>query len=151
EEAFGREAALEPLEREEMLSEPEALDGGHAESELATRFPELGAALRVHRLTLLEAELEAVEDAALDRRLERGAPRRVAARAEHRRPRLVAPELRHLALDPDGGDPTQVPRDAAVERGHRVDLAIAVQDRLDLHRGSVPPPSWGLGSGARGA
>ncbi len=53
-------------------------------------------------------------------------------REEDVRPGLVAAELGDLALDPDRRQPAEVHRDAAVERGDGEDLAVAVDDGLDL-------------------
>ena len=47
---------------------------------------------------------------------------------------VLPAELGHLALDPDGRQPLQPGGDALVEPGDGVDLAIAVDERLDLHQ-----------------
>ena len=145
EEALGRESAFEELERDEVLAEPEPLDRRQPERELSPRLPDLRATLRVHGLALLEPELEAVEGAPLHGRLERRSGGGITEREEDRRPGLVPTQLGHLALHPDRRDASDVPGHAAVEGGDRVDLAVTVEDRLDLHRRSVQPPSRQLG------
>ena len=53
-------------------------------------------------------------------------------RQEDVRPRLVVAELRDLALDPDGGEAPEVHPDPSVESGDGEDLAVAVEEVLDL-------------------
>ena len=44
----------------------------------------------------------------------------------------IAAELRDLAFDPERGEPAEVQADPAIERRHREDLAVAVEQVLDL-------------------
>ena len=56
-------------------------------------------------------------------------------------PGVVATELGDLPLHPQSGQPTEVHPDAAVERRDREDLAVAVDEVLDLrHLARVSPP-----------
>src|SRR5262249_16250916 len=100
EEPLLREAPLEAFERDEVLAEPEPLDGRHAKRELAARLPDLGSTLGMDRLALLEPKVESVECTALDGRLERRSGGRVTEGEEDRCPRLAPAQLRDLALPP---------------------------------------------------
>ena len=122
-----------------MVAEPEALERERPHAEVALRLEELRAAEDVHALALGEVEAQRVEARAGDRDAEAGAVVRVLEREEDGLPAWVAPELRHLALDPDRRQAAQPVRDAAVERRDGVDLAVAVLDRLDLHTEIVCP------------
>ena len=67
EQALGGEDALEPLDRGEVVAEPDPLDRARPEAELALRLVDLGLALDEHALTVGELELELVEPAPLHR------------------------------------------------------------------------------------
>ena len=77
EEALACKPALQPFEREEMLAEADPLDRRGAQSELAPRLIQLGAALDVNGLAFLQAEIEPVVGPAADGCLERRAGARV--------------------------------------------------------------------------
>ncbi len=97
----------------------------------------LGLALDEHALAVGEGERETVEAAALDRRAEARATRRIPEREEDERPCVVPAKLDHLALDPERRESAQVDPDAFVERGDAEDLAVAVERCLDLHPARV--------------
>ena len=137
EQPFRGERPLQPLDRGEVVAEPEALDRRDAEGQLALGLVELGPALGVHALAVGEVELERVEATPLHRRPQAGAAGRVLEREEDERPGLVAPQFGHLALDPELGQAAQVDPDPLVERGDAEDLAVAVERRLDLHPARV--------------
>ena len=130
---FGRERALQPLERGEVRAEAEALDREHLEPQLAALLVELRAAEDVHALAFAQVELERVELAARHLRRQARAVLGVLEREEDGRPALLAPELRHLALDPQRRQAVQPRCDARVERADAVDLASVDLRRLDLH------------------
>src|SRR5581483_7988760 len=137
EEAFGGELLLQPLERREVVAEPETLDRERAEAELAAALPQLRAAVHVDALAVSELEPQPVELAPRHRDAEAGAVAGVLEREEDALPPLLAPELRHLSFDPHRREPLQPRRDAPVEGGHRVDLPVAVDRGLDPHGRSV--------------
>ena len=107
EQAFACELLLQPLERREVRAEAEALDRQRFEPQLAALLVELGAAEDVDALAFGEVELECVELAALHLHRQRRAVLRVLEREEHRRPALLAPQLGHLAFDPERRQPVQ--------------------------------------------
>ena len=109
EQPLGGELPLQALELDEMGPEADSLDRRGAKAELSLELVELGSARDVNRLAFLEVELETVERSPCDRHAQRGARLRVLEREEDVRPRLVASELRHLAFDPDGGKPPEIP------------------------------------------
>src|SRR5205085_4405809 len=80
-----------------------------------------------------EVEPERLEAAARHRHRQARAVGWVLEREEHALPAGMAPELGHLALDPERRQPREPVGHAAVERRHGVDLAVAVLDRRDLH------------------
>jgi hypothetical protein len=127
------EPLLQPLECREVVAEPEPLDRERAQAELSLPLPELGPSVDVDALAVLELEPEPVELPARHRDGQAGAVGGILEREEHRLPPRLPPELRHLPLDPDSRQAREPGGDAAVERGDRVDLALAVLDRLDLH------------------
>ncbi len=140
EQPFGRELALELLEREEVSAEPEALDRRRPQTELCLLLVDLGAPRDVDGLALRELEREPVEGPPGDRHVERRARLRILQRQEDVRPRVVAPELGDLSLHPQRGQPPEVHPDPPVERRDREDLAVAVDEVLDLrHLASVSP------------
>ena len=96
------------------------------------RLEELRPAVHVHALAVLKLEPERVELPARHQPGEERSVLRVLEREEDALPALLAAQLGDLALDPDGRQPLQPRADAAVERRHRVDLPVAVVDRLDL-------------------
>ena len=73
EQPFGRQHALEALDRREMVAEPDALDRRRAEAELALGLVDLGLALDEHALAVAELERELVEPAPRHRRPHAGA------------------------------------------------------------------------------
>jgi len=90
-------------------------------------------------------ELEPIEGAPGDGHVEGRARGRILESDEDRGPGLVSAKLGHFALDPNGRQPAEIRGDTAIERRDREDLAVAVQDRLDLrHSPSVTPrsPCW---------
>jgi hypothetical protein len=139
EHSFGGELLLQPLERRQVVAEPEALDRERAHAVVALRLEQLGAPEHVRALAVGEVEPQRVEAGARDRHADARAIGRVLEREEDGLPARVAPELRDLSFDPDRGQAAQPVRHAAVERGDRVDLAIAVLKCLDLHTGIVRP------------
>ena len=120
-----------------MGAEPEPLDREDAKPELPLRGVELRPAVGVDALTVAQVELQRVEGAPRQRRGHAVALGGILEREEDARPAVVAPELRHLAFDPKRGQAGEPVGDAAVESGDRVDLALAVEKRLDLHAGSL--------------
>src|SRR5262249_21748356 len=119
EEPLAREGLLEPLERRQMLAEPEALERRCSKRELATAFEELGVTLDVQLLSVDEIEPERIEPLARDRRGKRGAGQRVLEGEEDGTPGVIAPELAELALDPDLRELLQPQADAAIEARDR--------------------------------
>ena len=83
------------------------------------------------------------------RHAEARAVRGVLEREEDALPALLAAQLGHLALDPDGRQAREPVADAAVERGHREDPAVAVLDRLDLHARMLRPERRSIVSAPR--
>ena len=138
EQSLAGELRLQSLDRGEVRADAEALDRQRAQAKLAARFVQLGTAEDVHALAVAEIEAQSVEAAARHRDGEARAVLRILEREEHRRPALVAPQLRHLAFDPHGRQPRDPRRDALVERRDGVDLAVAVLDGLDFHPPIVP-------------
>ncbi len=117
-----------------MGAEPEPLDCEGAKAEISARLVQLGAAEDVHALAVCKVEPEAVELSSRHGDREAGAALRVLEREENGLPALPPAQLGDLAFHPDCRQPAQPARDAAVEGGHRVDLPVAVFERLDLHR-----------------
>ena len=115
-----------------MRADAEALDRECAQAEVASLLVQLRAAEDVHALAVGELEAQAVELAARHRHAERRAVGGIFQREEDARPALVAPELGHLALDPDRRQTSELLRDASVERGDGVDGAVVVRERFDL-------------------
>src|SRR5205823_8035847 len=99
---------------------------------------ELGPPVRMHAVAVGEVEPERVEPSARHRDAEAGAFQRILEREEDAGPPLLTAQLGHFALDPDGRKPAEPRRDAAVERTDREDAPVAVVDRFDLHRASMP-------------
>src|SRR5690242_18696791 len=118
-----------------MVAEPEALERERAQAELTARLEQLRAAEGVDAVAVGELEPQRVELPACDRDPETGAVLRVLEREEDAGPTVRAPQLGHLALDPDRREPLEPGGDPAVEGSDGVDLAVAVLDRLDLHEG----------------
>ena len=133
EEPFGRERALQPLERREVRAEAEALDRERLERKLAALLVKLRAAEDVHALAFAQVELERVELPARHLRRQARAVLGVLEREEDGRPALLAPELRDLALDPQRRQAVQPGCDARVERADAVDLAPVDLRGLDFH------------------
>ena len=73
EEALGRELALQPLERREVVAEPEALERERAQAEVAARLEQLRPPVGVHAVAVDEIESQRVELAARHRDAEAGA------------------------------------------------------------------------------
>ena len=82
EEALGRELLLQPLERREVVAEPEALDRERAEAEVAARLEELRPPVDVDALAVDEVEPQRVELAARHRDAEAGAVAGILQREE---------------------------------------------------------------------
>lgn len=120
-----------------MVAEPDPLDRGGPEAELAPGWVDLSSTLYEHALAVAEPELEVVEPAAGHGRPQGRADQRIPEREEHERPRVVTVQLGYLSLDPQGGDLAEVETDPLVEGGDAEDLAVAVERRLDLHPSSV--------------
>ena len=137
EQALGGELLLQALQRGQVLADPEPLERERAEAELALRLVELWAAVDVHAVAVGEVEPQPVELAAGHRDAETGAVRGILEREEDAGPARLAAELGHLAFHPDRGQAREPGGDAAVERAHRVDPAVAVVDRLDFHTGEA--------------
>ena len=135
EETLRGQRLLQPLDRGQVLAEPEPLQRERAEVGTRPWREELGPAEHVDPLALGQVELERVEGAARDRRLEAGAVVGVFEREEDARPVGVAAQLRHLALDPERRQAREPVGDAAVEAADGEDLLVSVQQRLDLHHG----------------
>src|SRR6266545_761677 len=148
EQSFGRELALEALQRREMLTEAEALDRERAEAEVPSRLEELGPAEHVDTLAVCELEAKRVELAARHRHGQAGTVAGILERQEDALPPSLAAELGHLAFDPDGRQAREPARNAAVEGRDRVDTAIAVFDCLQLH--GTDATSWAAASRAAG-
>ena len=119
-----------------MAADTDPLERHGPQTELPLQLVQLGATRDVHGLALREPELQAVEGRAGDRDLERRPGLRVLQREEDVRPGRVAAELLDLALDPERGQPAEEACDPAIECGDGVDLAIPVEQRLDLRHGS---------------
>ena len=90
-----------------MCAEAEALDCQCAQPQLASLFVELRAAEHVDALTVNETEIERVEPCPLHLHGEARAVVGILEREEDRRPALLAAELRHLTLHPDGRQPAE--------------------------------------------
>jgi hypothetical protein len=121
-----------------VCADAEPLDRQRAQAEVAALLEQLGARVDVDALAVGEVEAEAVELPARHRHRDARAVGRVLQREEDARPALVALQLGHLAFDPDGREPAEPPRDAAVERRDGVHGAVRVRQRLDLaHAASV--------------
>src|SRR5262249_35193671 len=133
EEALCRELLLQPLQRGEVVAEAEALERERAQPELAARLVELRTAVDVDAVAVGKLESQRVELAAWHRDAEAGAVGRARRREEDAGRPCLAAKLGPLALDPYGRQAREPRRDAAVERPHRIDPAVAVVDRLDLH------------------
>src|SRR5262245_63125772 len=93
----------------------------------------------MHAASVLEPELERVEAPAAHRHAKTGAVVRILEREEDGLPAILPLELGDLALDPERRQPCQPVGNATVESGDRVDLPIAVLQRLDLHEPSLAP------------
>jgi hypothetical protein len=138
EEAFGGELPLQLLERLQVAAETEPFDRRRPEREFCLLLEDLGPTRDVDGLALVEVQLEALVDPACDGHGKGGCGLRVLQGEEYVRPRRVAPQLGDLALHPDVREPSEVHPDSAVEGRHGEDLAIAVDEVLDLrHRPSV--------------
>ena len=134
EEALGGELALQPLERGEVRRRGRSARSMSARSRKSPRgLEQLRPSEDVDALAVREVEPERVELPARHRHAEARAVGRVLEREEDALPALLAAQLGDLALDPDRRQPREPVGDAAVERGHGVDRAVAVLDRLDLH------------------
>ena len=133
EEPLGGELRLQALQRREVLADPEALDRECPQPQLALLLPELGPPVHVHALAVREVEAQPVELPARHRRREAGAALGVLQREEDGLPAGLAAQVGQLALDPERRQALEPRRDALVEPGDRVDLAVAVDERLDLH------------------
>ena len=131
--------SLEPLEGSEVLAEPEALDREGAQPEVAASLEKLRAAEDVDALAVRKVEPKRVELAAGHGHAQASTVRRVLERQEDALPAVLAAQLGHLALDPDGGQSCEPVADAAIERGHREHPAVAVLDRFDLHAPDATP------------
>jgi hypothetical protein len=139
EETLVCELRLEPFQRGQVVAEPEVLDRERPQAEVALGLEQLRPPEHVHAPPVLEPELERVEATAAHRHAEAGAVVRVLEREEDRLPALLALELRDLTLDPERRQPGEPVGHAPVEGGDRVDLAVAVLERLDLHASSLAP------------
>jgi hypothetical protein len=117
-----------------VCSEPEPLQRERAQTKLALRGEQFGAAEHVDALAVGEVELERVERPPRDRGRQARAVLRVLEREEDAAPALVSAQLGHLALDPERRQPREPVGDAAVEAGDGIDLAVAVEQWLDLHQ-----------------
>ena len=115
-EAFGCELLLQPLDRRQVVAEPEPLERQGAKPELATCLVQLRAAEDVDVRAVAEVEPQRVELPARHRDAEARTVARVLEREEHGLPAVVALELGDLAFDPDRGQARKPGRDAAVER-----------------------------------
>ena len=107
EQPFGGERPLQPLEPGEVVADPEPLDREGAQPEVAALLEQLGAAEHVHALAVPQVEPERVEARPRDRHGQARAVVRVLQGEEDALPRLLAPQLRDLALDPDGRQPRE--------------------------------------------
>ena len=133
EEPLGGRAPLEPLERGEVLAEPETLDRGRPERQLALRLVEAPRGRARVRARRPRARGRAGRSGR--RSIDAGRQAPVCGSLSVKNtlvPSGVAAELGHLALDPELREAGDVHSDAAVERRHRVDLAVAVLLRFDL-------------------
>ena len=137
EDALRRELPLQPVERCEVCPEPEPLDRECTQAEVAARLEELGSAEDVYSFALGEIEPQAVELAPGHADAEAASLARVLEREEDALPAILTPQLRQLALDPDGGQAPEPPGDTPVEGCDGEDLAVVVLERLDLHAVSV--------------
>ena len=128
---------LQAFERCQVVAEAEALQRQRAQAELAARLVQLGPPVDVNAVAVGEVEPQRVEAPARHRDAEAGAVGGILEREEDAGPALLPAKLRDLTLDPDGGQAGEPGGDAAVERAHRVDPAVAVVDRLDFHTGEA--------------
>ena len=133
EEPLGRQLALQPLERGEVVAQAETLEREHAQPEVAAGLVQLGPSVGMHAVAVGEIELQRVELAAGHRDAEARSVLGILEREEDARPAGLTPQLRDLALDPDRRQAAQPRGDPAVERADGVDAAVAVVGRLDLH------------------
>ncbi len=151
EEPLGGELLLQPLERRQMLAEPEALDSERAEPQLTLRLEQLRPAVDVDALAAREIELQRVELPAGHQPGQERAVAGILEREEDALPALLAAQLGDLALHPDRRQPLQPGAHPTVERGHGVHPPVAVVDRLDLAHASQSSGSAvvvrGLGAG----
>src|SRR5436190_16891816 len=116
-----------------MVAEAEALDRESTHAEVAACLIEIGPAEHVNAFAVGEVDPQRVETRAQDRHAEARAVCRILQREEDALPARVAPQLGHLAFDPDRRQPREPVCDAAVERADRVDALVAVLNRIDLH------------------
>ena len=86
EKALGSELALQPLERREVVAEPEPLERQRAQAKLAARLVQLGSSVGVDAVAVDELELQRVELAARHRDAEARAVLRILEREEDARP-----------------------------------------------------------------
>ena len=96
----------------------------------------------MHAFALLQIELERVELAPRHLHRQARAVVRILEREEHRRPPLLAPELRHFALDPERGEAVQPRGNPLVERPDAVDLPSVDLRGLDLHPFDRTQDGW---------
>ena len=104
---------------------------------IAARLEELRPPIDVGLLAVREVEPQRVELSTGHRYRQAGAVARILQREEHRLPAGLTPQLGDLAFDPDRRQSRQPACDAAIERRHGVNLAIAVLLRLDLHEARI--------------
>ena len=135
EEPFVGERLLQPLDRRQMRTEPEALERECAQPELAFRGEELRAPEHMDPLAVREVELQRIERPPRDRGGQAGAVGRILEREEDAAPAVRPAKLGHLALDPQRRQPLEPVGDAAVEARDGVDLPVAVEQWFDLHPG----------------
>ena len=132
EEPFPSERALQLLEAEEVSAQADPLDRGRAKRKLGLLLEQLRPPRDVHRLALLETELEAVVDPPRDRDRERRTGLRVLESQEDVRPGRLCRSSVTSPSTQIGRQPPEVHPDPTVEGRHREDLPIAVEDVLDL-------------------
>ena len=138
EQALSGELLLQPLERCEVLAETEALDRECAQPQLAARLVAARDGRRRVRARPRGGRDEARRTGGAGISPARTAPPPASFRVKKTLcQRSWRRSSADLALDPDRRQPLQPRGDTAVEGGHRVDLPIAVVDRLDLHAPSV--------------
>ena len=110
EQALGGERGLEALEPREQVAEAEPRDGVDAQRQLAGAREQLGPAVHVHAIAVLQRRLDPVVLGARHPHLHGRAALQILQRPEREGPAGLASQLGDLALHPDVGKATDPAR-----------------------------------------